>query len=194
MQYLKIVTFILTAVRVLYWIVGEHTANKLIPKAKHTLWKQKAVTIATYAYWIFFLVQLIGLNILLFTHSTLLQLFGFLIFLVGVFISIKGRIDLGINWAHGGEYQIKTNQSLVTSGIYKYIRHPIYAGVMFMIVGGQLVVESYLVIPLTLLYYTMLYFQTRKEERLLTAYFGHQYVEYMKHTPRIFPRIFEHIA
>ena len=190
MQYLKTITFILTAVRVLYWIVGEHNANKLIPKAKHILWKQKVVTIGTYVYWIFFLVQLVGLNILQFPHSTLLQLCGFIIFVAGVFISTKGRIDLGINWAHGGEYQIKTNQSLVTSGIYKYIRHPIYAGVLYMIIGGQLVVESYLVIPLTLLYYSMLYFQTGKEERLLTEHFGQRYVEYMKHTARIFPRIF----
>lgn len=190
MQYLKIITLILVCARLMYWFVKERSANKAIPTALPTNLKSVLIISCTYAYWFLFCAQLLGLDIFKFSYMSIVPIIGFAIYITGELISILGRVDLGTNWSHGAEYQVKPNQSLVTKGTYRYSRHPIYAGFFLVILGGQLLVESYLVIPFTLLCYLVMHIQTLKEERILTAHYGKQYIEYMKHTPRIFPRIF----
>src|SRR5512139_3039986 len=57
-----------------------------------------------------------------------LRLVGLSIFTIGLSVAIIGRIQLGKNWANIEDYQVLRNQQLINSGIYRYIRHPIYAG------------------------------------------------------------------
>lgn len=189
MDLLKIISFVLVCVRLVYWLIGERLADKAIPKAHPINLKRVILTSCTYGYWLFFCAQLLGLDIITFPHSAILQLIGFTLYISGQIVSILGRYNLGNNWSHGSEYQIKPNQTLVTSGIYRYIRHPIYTGFLMIVVGGQLVVESYLVIPFTLLCYVVIYIYMLKEERILMAEFGKRYANYMIQTSRIFPRI-----
>lgn len=189
MDYLKIISFALVCIRLIYWFIGERLANKAIPKAHPINLKGMILSCCTYGYWFFFCAQLLGLHIMTFPHNEIVQLIGFAIYITGHTVGILGRTSLGNNWSHGSEYQIKPNQALVTSGIYRYIRHPIYAGFLMIVVGGQLVVESYLVIPFTLLCYVVMHSIMLKEEHILTAQFGKQYSDYMIHTSRIFPGI-----
>ncbi len=85
------------------------------------------------------ILQLFGLPIVRFPYSFQAQLFGFMMVAVGIMISISARISLSTNWTHASEYQIKKKHELVTQGIYRFIRHPIYAGLFLAYVGGTIV-------------------------------------------------------
>ena len=75
--------------------------------------------------------------------------------------------------------------SLVTSGIYRHTRNPMYLGMLFILVGWALYLAnilSFLVLPAFILY--MNRFQIQPEERALTARFGREYLEYMSRVHR----------
>ena len=75
--------------------------------------------------------------------------------------------------------------SLVTSGIYRHSRNPMYLGMLLILVGWALYLANiltFLVLPAFILY--MNRFQIQPEERALTARFGREYLEYMSRVHR----------
>jgi protein-S-isoprenylcysteine O-methyltransferase Ste14 len=77
--------------------------------------------------------------------------------------------------------------TLVTTGIYRYIRHPQYTGLLLLSLGMLI---EWATLPMLLLYPIMVYLYVRlakKEERDMTAEFGDAYRDYMKHTKRFIP-------
>jgi protein-S-isoprenylcysteine O-methyltransferase Ste14 len=80
---------------------------------------------------------------------------------------------------------------LVTSGIFRYIQHPIYAAFgWFYLPGLTVMTKSYITFILPFI----LYFFLRKyiffEENYLEKLFGKEYLEYKNKTGRIFPKLF----
>lgn len=74
---------------------------------------------------------------------------------------------------------------LVTSGIYRFTRNPMYLGLLFILIGWALYlahVLAFLFLPAFILY--MNRFQIKPEERALTARFGRQYLEYASRVHR----------
>ena len=177
----------------MYWIVTEKAADKEKPKT------QKGITLFN-TYWfrrfalklfsVLVVVQLIGVEILpiqaplpfLFSF----QIIGFVFVLIGVSVAISARKTIGTNWAHAFEYQIKKKQDLVTTGVYRFIRHPIYSGLLLSLLGAELVSQSYLVFVLPLLIWGG-YKQAKQEEQILIGHFGNAYKTYMKHTKMFIP-------
>ncbi|HSA83915.1 MAG TPA: isoprenylcysteine carboxylmethyltransferase family protein, partial [Patescibacteria group bacterium] len=131
--------------------------------------------------------QVIGIEILPFTPQTGILLFGFFLVVVGFLFSMLGRHSLGTNWAHALEYQIKKKQELVTRGIYRFIRHPIYSGFFLSILGLELVLGSYLSIVVLLIGIPVLNRQAGMEEKLLEEHFGKKYGAYKERTTRFIP-------
>ncbi len=186
---LRIATFTLLFLRVVYWLKTAGRAN--MTKPKHTEYKtsQKMKDYILYILWALLGIQLLGLSLFPFPYGMAVQCAGFVIAFTGVVISVMGRRELGVNWAHGGEYQVKNNQALVTTGIYQYIRHPIYLGVMLAYGGGQIVAGSYLSIVFLILFTYSSIVQAQKEERLLLQHFGQKYEDYMRQTKMLIPYI-----
>lgn len=81
-------------------------------------------------------------------------------------------------------------QTLITSGPYHSIRHPIYTA-FILILGSTLFISSNWLIGLCWLGMTTLEVISRIgfEESLMVEYFGEQYREYMKRTGRLFPKL-----
>lgn len=81
-------------------------------------------------------------------------------------------------------------QSLITSGPYRFIRHPIYTAFL-LILGSTLLISANWLIGLTWLGMTLLEVASRIgfEENLMIEYFGEQYRAYMKRTGRLLPRL-----
>jgi protein-S-isoprenylcysteine O-methyltransferase Ste14 len=74
---------------------------------------------------------------------------------------------------------------LVTSGMYRFTRNPMYLGLLFVLVGWALYlahVLAFLFLPAFILY--MNRFQIKPEERALTARFGQEYLEYASRVHR----------
>jgi len=81
--------------------------------------------------------------------------------------------------------QPSSASSLVTSGIYRYTRNPMYLGMLFVLVGWALYlanVLAFLFLPAFILY--MNRFQIEPEERAMTALFGQEFLEYASRVRR----------
>ena len=86
--------------------------------------------------------------------------------------------------------KVDPNAKLVTNGIYRFIRHPMYLAVLLL--GGAMLVNQYtplrVGIAVTLLLDLMI--KMIYEERLLQKKFGEKYSEYLRQTKRLIPFIF----
>jgi protein-S-isoprenylcysteine O-methyltransferase Ste14 len=113
-----------------------------------------------------------------------------------------GLIALGFilimlsNAAHGSVNPLKLSAyskpnaraRLVTVGIYQYLRHPIYAGFIWISFGIAFAIGNYGSVGLALLSLAFYYFKSWDEEkRLMVAY--PEYSEYRKRVGRFFPKI-----
>jgi protein-S-isoprenylcysteine O-methyltransferase Ste14 len=117
------------------------------------------------------------------SHNVLAWI-GVAICALGVALAIAARIELGRNW--GMPASRKENPDLITAGPYRFIRHPIYAGILVAIVGTALTVS---VLWFLLFIISGVYFVTaaRREERFMITKFPDQYPAYMKRTRMLLP-------
>lgn len=186
---LRIATITLLFLRVIYWLKTANRANVEKPKLKEYKYSQKMKDYILYVLWVLLGIQLLSPPLFPFPYAMTVQCVGFVMAFTGVVISVMGRRELGVNWAHGGEYQVKNNQELVTTGIYHYMRHPIYLGVILAYVGGQIVAGSYLSIVFLILFMYSSIVQAKKEEKLLLQHFKQEYKDYMRNTKMLIPYI-----
>jgi len=185
---LRYTLLFLFAVQQLYWLIGYFKAEKLKPRTKKdTLVNIIERTLIKAVYFVIF-IQLLGVNILQFSNNNFLVLSGFILSIIGIIISISARKEIAANWTCSDNYQIKKNHSLVTSGIYRYIRHPIYLGMGISFLGVELLVQSYLIFfaPLGTL---MIFYWAKREEALLTKHFKESYLKYKRKTKMFLPFI-----
>jgi protein-S-isoprenylcysteine O-methyltransferase Ste14 len=81
------------------------------------------------------------------------------------------------------------HDQLCTTGPYRFVRHPIYGGVLGVISGIALIFNSWIILPLPLLMYVTYSILVRKEEAMMTGVFGEEYKRYAARTGRFFPSI-----
>ena len=95
---------------------------------------------------------------------------------------------LGTNWSDTP--RMIQEQSLITSGPYQFIRHPIYTAFL-LILGSTILISADWLIGLAWIGMTVLEVASRIgfEENLMLEYFGDPYRQYMKRTGRLLPRI-----
>jgi len=89
----------------------------------------------------------------------------------------------------GTLYQFEKTTELIESGLYRYIRHPLYGSLIFLTWG---VFFKHVTIPLLVITVlaTVLFFITSKiEEKENTAYFGEKYLQYIKRSKMFVPFI-----
>ena len=101
----------------------------------------------------------------------------------------RSHKDLGTNWSISLE--IRENHSLVTSGVYTYIRHPMYSALFLYSVGQTLLCPNWIAGPSVLAAFTLAYvFRVGHEERMMVDRFGEEYNAYMKRTRRLIPGVY----
>ena len=113
---------------------------------------------------------------------------GVILTLLGFVLLQWAQNTLGKNWSDTP--RMIQEQSLITSGPYQFIRHPIYTAFL-LILGPTLLISANWLIGLAWLGMTTLEIASRIgfEEALMLEYFGDRYREYMKRTGRLLPRI-----
>ena len=100
----------------------------------------------------------------------------------------RAHRDLKSNWSPSLE--ILEGHTLVTSGIYKYIRHPMYASQWIWGIAQILLLWNWVAGPLDLLFFIPFYIlRVRAEEKMMVETFGDQYLEYKKTTGGVIPKI-----
>ena len=122
-------------------------------------------------------------------RNPFVSILGILIFIIGGFIVIAGRYQL--KQFGEGILTIKEDHKLITSGIYKYIRHPIYGGGIIGIIGFYCAFQSLVVlIIMSVVYFVIFRHRLLFEEELLIEEFGDQYKEYRKKTKLLIPFLY----
>lgn len=119
--------------------------------------------------------------------SMLLQSVGTLFTIIGLTVALLARRKLAGNWS--GTIDIKKGHELITTGVYSYIRHPIYAGVLLMGLGTIFVSPSFAIILIFLFVFIMFLLRIRIEERLMAKLFPKGYSSYKKQTKMLIPFI-----
>jgi protein-S-isoprenylcysteine O-methyltransferase Ste14 len=112
---------------------------------------------------------------------------GLILAALGVGISIWARLSLGANWS--GMVTLKQDHELVRKGLYRWIRHPIYTGILLGFVGTAMIkghVRAWVGFAILL---GSLYFKARREERFLHQEFGPGFEEHLRRTGMFLPKI-----
>ena len=83
----------------------------------------------------------------------------------------------------------RKEHKLVTRGIYRWIRHPLYTIGSSFIVSFGMMADNWFITAFGILAFILMAVRTPKEEANLIEKFGDEYREYMKHTGRFLPRL-----
>lgn len=105
----------------------------------------------------------------------------------GISLAIWSKKFLGSNWGLPGTK--KLNPELVTNGPYKYVRHPIYTGVLLSTLGSAFLsgVVWIIIFIVAALYF---FYNAKKEEKTMKKEFGKKYLIYVNHTKMFIPFIY----
>jgi protein-S-isoprenylcysteine O-methyltransferase Ste14 len=105
-----------------------------------------------------------------------------------LFVFARAHVDLKSNWSP--TLEIFDGHTLVTTGIYGYIRHPMYASQWIWVVAQILLLQNWIAGPIDLLFFIPFYIlRVRAEEKMMLETFGDQYREYMKKTGAVVPKL-----
>ncbi len=100
----------------------------------------------------------------------------------------RSHADLGQNWSVSLE--LREGHQLVTHGVYRFIRHPMYASIWLWGIAQGMLLQNWFAGWSVLPWFAAVYFlRTPREEQLMCESFGEEYREYMRRTGRLFPRI-----
>jgi protein-S-isoprenylcysteine O-methyltransferase Ste14 len=113
---------------------------------------------------------------------------GVLLFAAGGALRIWPVFVLGHRFS--GLVAIQPGHQLVTSGVYRVVRHPSYRGLLVNSLGWALAFRSAVGVLLTALMLPPLLARIRAEERMLCRQFGREYDAYRSRTARLLPGIY----
>jgi len=134
----------------------------------------------------------------IFLQNFTFQLFGIaglFLFLIGAALRIKARLELNKKAGFGGYFRtwkvkILKDHQLVTDGLYKHIRNPIYLAEILRNLGFVLIFSSGYGSLQILLASIFLLFRINLEEKILLAEFGEEYKKYKRNTKKLIPYIY----
>lgn len=114
-----------------------------------------------------------------------LQIVGAVILISATAFTLWARWVLGIMWAAITE--IKEGHQLRTSGPYHITRHPIYTGLIGMLLGSLFMSGFGIWVPYFIIGLISFIAKATSEERLLKETFGEEYIRYQQSVPRLIP-------
>ncbi|HXY84903.1 MAG TPA: isoprenylcysteine carboxylmethyltransferase family protein [Gaiellaceae bacterium] len=182
----EIVTGVCWVVVVLTWIVGawywgRGSRGQRQPQGSGALWRVASVVAAV----ILFRLARHHLGDIT-DHSLWIELPGLVLLVASTVFTIWARVRLGRMWS-GSPNVLQEHHQLRTDGPYAVTRHPIYTGVLGMLVGTVLLNGLGVSLAFLVIGVGVLATRIPIEERLMTKTFPDQYARYRTQVPRIVP-------
>ena len=113
---------------------------------------------------------------------------GTALMIAALWLFYRSHADLGKNWSV--TLELHKGHQLIRRGIYRSIRHPMYMSILLWGLSQSLLLRNWLAGWSALATFSVLYaVRTPREERMMIEFFGEEYLNYMRQTGRIFPRI-----
>lgn len=110
---------------------------------------------------------------------------GDVLCVLGLLLALWARVTLGRNWS--ASVRFKKGHELIRTGPYALVRHPIYTGVLLMIIGTMIFIGRSEGIILVAVAIAGLWIKLRAEERLMTTHFPTEYPAYKALTKALIP-------
>lgn len=114
---------------------------------------------------------------------------GLIVFAVSLYLFYRVHRELGRNWSDSLE--VREKHTLVTHGLYRYVRHPMYSAFFLWALAQALLLPNWFAgLAGFAGFGTLFFFRVGEEERLMLETFGEEYRAYMKRTARVVPWIY----
>jgi protein-S-isoprenylcysteine O-methyltransferase Ste14 len=172
----------------LIWLISWFSANRAVKRSQSV--GSRVLQIPFYAAGIvlIFLSKLIpipALDFRLLPRSDPLTVVAALLTVIGIAVAISARTNLGSNWS--ARATLKEGHELIESGPYRYVRHPIYTGLLLAFLGTALLRCSPRTLMGVVLFLGLFVWKIRIEERFLSAEFGAKYQDYRRRVKALIP-------
>jgi len=112
---------------------------------------------------------------------------GLPIMIAALWLFHRSHADLGLNWS--ATLEVRQGHSLVTDGVYRTVRHPMYASIFLFSLAQGLMLANWLAGWCAFAPFTVMYaLRVRREEAMMLSMFGEDYRNYMARTGRLVPK------
>ncbi len=113
---------------------------------------------------------------------------GIVCLAVGLWLFARSHAHLGTNWSI--TLELREKHQLVTQGIYRHIRHPMYLALLVYALGQALVLPNWIAGPsYGVAMVVLVAFRLGAEERMMLEEFGRDYETYVRRTKRLVPGV-----
>lgn len=181
-------TAILWIAFIAYWLLASRRTRRIVTVGQPPL--IRAIALASMAFGPALYLPLSSVPVLGWRIVPAYMLFdaaGICLMMFGLSFAVWARRTLGNNWS--GAVTIKEHHSLITSGPYRIVRHPIYLGVLCAMLGIAFIIgEVRAFLPLVIVY-GIWKKKIDAEEALLRSAFPDEYAAYEKQVKRLLPGI-----
>ena len=107
---------------------------------------------------------------------------------IGLWLFYRSHADLGTNWSV--TLEVREQHRLITQGVYRRIRHPMYSALVLYAVGQALVIPNWVAGPANLIAIaSLLALRVPAEEKMMLGEFGDEYAAYSARTKRLIPGV-----
>ena len=118
--------------------------------------------------------------------SPLRAVVGLLVFVAALALFHATHKALGRNWSV--TLAVHAEHSLVTGGVYRFVRHPMYTAFWMWAIAQALTLQNWVAGPAGIIGFGLLYLlRVAREEALMRETFGTEWDEYAARTPRVIP-------
>ena len=112
---------------------------------------------------------------------------GAAVFAIALWLLWRSHADLGRNWSP--TLEISEGHALVTYGVYRSIRHPMYAAHLLWGIAQAMLLQNWIAgLPALAVFVPLYLLRVPHEEQLMLDHFGEEYRLYMNRTGRLMPR------
>jgi len=112
---------------------------------------------------------------------------GAVLLVGGLWLFWRSHADLGRNWSVTTE--LRENHTLITNGVYKRIRHPMYSAIWILFLAQPLLIHNWVAGFGAVVSFAIMYVcRVPYEEQMMRDQFGAEYYEYCKQTGRLWPK------
>ena len=107
---------------------------------------------------------------------------------IGLWFFYRSHADLGTNWSI--TLEVREQHQLITQGVYRCIRHPMYLALALYSIGQALIIPNWVAGPSNLIAFAILCaLRVHAEEKMMVEKFGDEYAAYSARTKRLIPGV-----
>ena len=175
------------AIFLIYWIISSFSVKRTVERQGWG-WQRVLILAAVIAAFILFsrgASLSLDMAMILWPQTLTVGIVADIITFIGLIIMLWARTALGRNWS--ANVVFKEKHELIVRGPYRYVRHPIYSGLLLMVLGAAIIQGRVAGFVVFIACFIGFLFKALQEERLLTKHFPEAYPDYKARVKALIP-------